>query len=953
MVKSSDSFSFVQKVLPWIVASGAFLFYAFTLNHWVTLASLAVVSKSSGWDWWTSTLYNPLLYVVHYPFRLLAPDVRPLALNFFAAVCGSLTLALLARSVALLPHDRTREQRRAEPSEFSLLSVPLAWLPPLLAVVVCGLQLSFWEHATSATGEMLDLLIFAYCIRCLLEFRLDERQAWLDKMAFVYGLGITNNWGLIGFFPAFLVAILWIKGRSFFDLRFIVRLLIAGLLGLSLYLLLPLIQLGTDQPLPFWDALRANLGNQKFFLMDLPPLRFRVLLLSLTSILPVLIMGIRWPSTFGETSILGALLTSLMFRVVHALFLIACIWVAFDPKFSPRYFGEAALEGLVHFLTFYYLGALSVGYFSGYFLLVYGAEAKKLWDRPKPMRLFLHRVVIAALVAALPAAALALIAKNHGYIRANNGPALREYAEAQVQEVPASAVVLSDEPFHLYLFDALLHSAQTDKQYILLDTHLLPYDHYRHGIMKRWPDLFPKAMPESVDSPLLGAILHDVSRRKQLFYLHPSFGYYFEHFYLLPRGAVYQMQLYPTNTLAPPLLTDEQVKENESYWTRTVRAMAYMAPLVAQKSPTALFLSRNYSLALNFWGAEMQKMNRLDDAGKSFGAALKLNPENVSARVNSEFNETRRKGLPAARDPVVALTDKFGKHLGWLSVLNADGPFDEPRFCFELGQYFARSDVRLYRQAALEFDRVQALDPQHLTARYWLANMCLIIELPVKALELTAQIRRDQPGLTPAAEGELLRLEALAENAQGHTNQAEKILREASEKLPQDPGIFETLSKIYLFTGRYPAALEAIRRQLQLVPDNTAALRNEGATYIQMGGLATDPAEKIRNYEQAIPPLTRALDLNAADSAALMNRAIAYLQSGKLPEAQRDYEALRKILPNYFPVYYGLAEVAYRQKDARNAIANYQLYLKYAPPNTPEGDQVRKKLEQARAGTFQ
>jgi tetratricopeptide (TPR) repeat protein len=199
----------------------------------------------------------------------------------------------------------------------------------------------------------------------------------------------------------------------------------------------------------------------------------------------------------------------------------------------------------------------------------------------------------------------------------------------------------------------------------------------------------------------------------------------------------------------------------------------------------------------------------------------------------------------------------------------------------------------------------------------------------------------------------LLRIEALAENAQGHTEQAERILRAASEKLPQEPGIFETLSRIYLFTQRYPEALEAIRRQLQLVPDNTAALRNEGATYIQMGGLATDPAEKTKKYEQAIPPLTRALEINPTDSAALMNRAIAYLQSGKLAEAQKDYEALRKIMPTYFPVYYGLAEVAYRQKNARNAIANYQLYLKYAPANTLEGDEVRKKLEQARAGTLQ
>ena len=74
-----------------------------------------------------------------------------LALNLFSAACGVLTLALLARSVALLPHDRTDEQRRREHSDYSTLSIPLAWVPPVLAVTCCGLQLTFWEHSTNGT----------------------------------------------------------------------------------------------------------------------------------------------------------------------------------------------------------------------------------------------------------------------------------------------------------------------------------------------------------------------------------------------------------------------------------------------------------------------------------------------------------------------------------------------------------------------------------------------------------------------------------------------------------------------------------------------------------------------------------------------------------------------------------------------------------------------------------
>src|SRR5437879_1448209 len=133
----------------------------------------------------------------------------------------------------------------------------------VLAVIICGLQLTFWEHATSASPAMLNLLVFAYVIRCVLEFRIDQRESWLTRAAFVYGLGITNNWAMIGFFPILLAALIWIRGLNFFNLRFLGRMFLCGLAGLLLYLLLPLAQSHSEiAPVPFWQALKANLGSQ-------------------------------------------------------------------------------------------------------------------------------------------------------------------------------------------------------------------------------------------------------------------------------------------------------------------------------------------------------------------------------------------------------------------------------------------------------------------------------------------------------------------------------------------------------------------------------------------------------------------------------------------------------------------------------------------------------------------
>jgi len=172
--------------LPWIIAAGGFIVYLVTLNHWISPDSISHVARVSGW-FWQPELYGPLYWLVTYPFRWLPVSLVPVGLNLLAMLCAVLTLTLLARSVMLLPHDRTHQQRLRETSDFSLLTIRTRWLPPVMAAIVCGLQLTFWENATAASSEMLDLLLFAYVIRNILEYRIDERETWLLRAAFVTG----------------------------------------------------------------------------------------------------------------------------------------------------------------------------------------------------------------------------------------------------------------------------------------------------------------------------------------------------------------------------------------------------------------------------------------------------------------------------------------------------------------------------------------------------------------------------------------------------------------------------------------------------------------------------------------------------------------------------------------------------------------------------------------------
>jgi hypothetical protein len=298
--------------------------YLLTLNHWLSHGNLLQVARASGWVW-QPELYEPLLWLVTYPFRWLPLPAIPPALNLFAALCAFLTLTLLARSVALLRHDLTDEKGDKKLDGFGTLAIRSAWMPPVLAVIVCGLQMTFWENATAFSGEILNLLIFAYVVRCLLEYRIDEVQPWLSRAALACGLGITNNWAMIGFLPVFLAALIRIKGPGFFNLRFLGRMLLWGLAGLSLYLLLPATQSWADSALPFWGVLKANLGAQHGTLVSLYH-RFSTqekLALLIPSLVPIFIISIRWASYFQDPSPLGTILGAMMFHLVHA-FLWSC-----------------------------------------------------------------------------------------------------------------------------------------------------------------------------------------------------------------------------------------------------------------------------------------------------------------------------------------------------------------------------------------------------------------------------------------------------------------------------------------------------------------------------------------------------------------------------------------------------------------------------------------------------
>lgn len=948
---------FVQRRLPWIVAAATLLLYLITLNHSATFEGMGSLAKAAGWDW-RSNLVAPLHVILTYPIRWLPAGVQLIALNLTAAVCASLALALLARSVALLPHDRTREQRGVERSEYSLLTIAAAWVPPVLAALVCGLQLTFWENAVVATGEALDLLIFAWLIHCLLQYRLDEKESRLSWFALVYGLSITNNHAMIAFAPAFLGALVWIMGLKFFRLRFLLRLLALGVAGLLLYLLLPLLgSFNNVTGSSFWDLLKSYIGYQKNSILGTP--RFIIFLCSLTSLLPVLFMGIRWPAQFGETSAIGNTITIAMTHLIHAIFLAACIYVAFDPPFSPR-----SLSGEMNpMLPLYYLGALAIGYCSGYLLLVFGAQpGPQAWQRQSPLRKALNLAVVALVWLALIAAPAGLAIKNLPTIWANTGQSMSRLAQAHAKALPEQgAIVLSDDIFQLYALQYELAKSQPNHKHVLVDTGSLVAGGYHRFLLNKHPDRWPKPNrpiePKSmVDAVSLVEMLYSMSKNSPIYYLHPSFGYYFEYFAPKPRQTLFELTLYPTNQVMAPTLTAAEIKQQSDFWQSLVpteidplikKAVPFTKPKPGKDRPRRetldTYLGRYYSRALNQFGVDAQRGGDLSTAGRFFELALRLNPANPAAFINRDAN----RAIAAGKVPDEKLPDEVVDRLKltggrWDAIMGLNGPVDDPGACYQLAQVFDQGGT--FRQAAQNIERTIQLDPNHRNARLVSTLILVKAGFPDLALERSGDFRRRYPAstLSEIEEMELLRAEAWAHVLRNDLPTSEKLIASAQARYPQQSTPWETLVDIYNRLGQTTNAFNVLERQLQAQPNSSRALMNYAVLKGRMGKM-----------EDGLPYIDRALQINPKDEDARYNRALIYQSIGRLDEAIQDFQALlgAGTTRHRVGVLYSIAEVYFAKKNRRESIRYYKDFLKAAPPGVPEIPAVKDRLKLLESGS--
>jgi tetratricopeptide (TPR) repeat protein len=355
-----------------------------------------------------------------------------------------------------------------------------------------------------------------------------------------------------------------------------------------------------------------------------------------------------------------------------------------------------------------------------------------------------------------------------------------------------------------------------------------------------------------------------------------------------------------------------------------------------EQNQNAILAGTFYSRSLNFWGVQLQRAGDLTNAAACFILAEEINPDNFVAQINLRFNQSLRAGKSVPLDLSKTTSDQFGKYRDWNGALNANGPFDEPSFCFAEGINLAAQNG-FFRQAVAPLARVREFEPDNLVARLWLGQIYVMSHLPDRALEALRD-PLEQPerfSLAKTNETQLNVVVAAAYLQKNDRARGMQLLETEIALHPTDDDLRTATVQAYLTHGLFTNALALIDYKLRFTPDDPAWLFKRGEVSFQS-----------KAYDDTIDAFTRVLAIQTTNSTARFNRAFACLESGKLDAARADFKMLQQSFTNSFQVAYGLGEIAWRQHETNEAIRNYKLYLANANTNTAAATNVIQRLRE-------
>jgi tetratricopeptide (TPR) repeat protein len=932
--------------IPVQVALGALIFYLMTLGHGVTINSLSLTAKLAGWDW-TPMVGQPVLWLLTLPLRLLPEAWVAVGLNIFSAVTAALTLGLLVRTVQLMPWDWPW------PAQNRLAAA----LPVLLACGLCGLEFNFWQEATAATGEMLDLLLLAVALWLLLEYRVSRNSRWLDAAALVWGLGMAENWVMQLTLPLFIAGIIWLEGMAFFRRKFVLRLAGLGLAGFAVYAVLPLANgLVPHSPLTFGESWLGGLKQTKNTVLALYYQFWRAhrilsVAVALYFLVPLLSCLVRLRDEGTANKYWVDSFQIWLYRCFRIVLLLGCVWLAFDPTTGLRQIIKNQSGISLMLLTFDYINALGAAYLAGNLLLIsVRLVSPSGYRSPKiPLR----RLVIPMAAGFLVLVTAGLMSRNYGAIARMNFHPLERFGELGVKSLPVGGgVVLSDQPQKLTVFQAALAHHPDAPTWLAVDTRLLPKAIYRDRLERRQPGNWLTGTNQNdLTSLEVIRLLEQLARTNRLFYLHYNSGLLFERFYQEPAGAVYEIKLRGRNPLETPLLSAAAMATNEAFWTQVWREdLASLVPPPARRltglskrmqrlgyTPAPRnqdrLLAEWGSISLDGWGVALQQQGHWTNAQLRLEQAMQLNNNNFSARMSLACNTNFQAGGKLGLSGLERAATEVGSLQRLNLLMQIGGPVDEPVFCFLLG--YGMQQIGLPIQAVEQFERARTLAPGSLVPDLALAEIYTRFQSADRALPLIRRLQDNSKKLpaTNTMDVQLALLETDCWLSQSNVINAQSALQTVAQRHSGDPEVMSRIAGAYLAFRDYTNAMRLVETQLAKMPDDVPSLNLKAAILFQSG-----------NVTSAIPVLNHILTLTNLPSIRL-NRAIARMASQDLAGAEREYRELEMAGEELGPASYGLAKIAGERKDTNQEVHYLRISLTNSVPGSLIWQQIRSRLQ--------
>lgn len=302
----------------------------------------------------------------------------------------------------------------------------------------------------------------------------------------------------------------------------------------------------------------------------------------------------------------------------------------------------------------------------------------------------------------------------------------------------------------------------------------------------------------------------------------------------------------------------------------------------------------------------------------------------VQARLRERYDSLTRTIDDAGASPV-ALAEAYGE-MGKLFL--AAEYFDAAESCFVNAGALAPSDMRwpyylghAYRRgsrnakAAEAFARALTLQPNHVPALVWLAEMRLVSNQPDEAGRLLETAR----GVEPQSGAVLYGLGRAALARQDYSN-AVKHLEAALAIAPAATRIHYPLGLAYRGAGDRQQAEEHLRKrgEVDLPPPDplmgeVASLLQNAAAYETRGAQALD----ARDWPGAIEQLTKAVEIAPRNAYTRLNLGTAYYMQRDADRALEQYREAVRLLPSLARAHFGVGVLVETRGQDHAAIESF------------------------------